>query len=1169
MTKFIVFLISILPFYFYAQSAHQEQQNSYNSIGKDNDWYEANTKAAPAPNRTKSSCNLNKVVYGWHPYWAGNTYLNYDWDLLSHFSYFSYEVNHTNGQPITTHGFATSAAVTAAINSGNTKVTLAVTMFPGTLTTDPNYGISEGALLTNFLANPTARQTLITNLINLIQSRGAHGVNIDFERIESSQKANFANFMVDLANQMHAAVPNSHVSTILNAVDWNNSFDFAIMNAAVDHYIIMGYDYYYGGSPTTGPTDPLFHFGSTYNYSLSKSISYYLDKGAPKNKLVMGLPYYGREWKTTSTTVPSNTVASSGTSVSYKVYKANAGGNYTAANRQFNNDSYTDIFVFNSGGISKQMYITDDVGFRKRLELINHTGIAGLGIWALGNDDGYNTFWSAIEDYLTNCFQAPCPGTIHDFGGPTKDYYNNENYTWTIAPPNAGSITVNFSSFDLENNFDFLYIYDGPTASSPQIPGSPFTGTTIPATFTTSLGAVTFKFTSDGATVKPGFKATYTCANGSSAPTTAINPSGAWQTSNFTTTFNDQDNVAVVDSFYLVSDFNGADWRANALKSYAYDKFDLNSLHADWSSHVGNWSVVANELKQTDQTSGNTNISLPVNQTNQNTFLYEWKGKIEGTGVNKRFGMHFFSDGASQTDRNNSYLVYWYPDQGKCRLHKSASNTLNFITETNVSFNPGNWYNFKVYYNPRTGVIKAYLDGVLTLSYTDTAPLQSGNAISLRTGDAVGYFDNIKVFKSRNSSALITLGTAADDIRYQNASPTSPSAKIESIVLDGNENWSTTATQLENIDWSIPASFTVNDGPGADISSFTTSNQIQANWTASTDTESGILEYLYAIGTSSGGTDVVNWTTNGTSTSLTKTGLSLVNGTTYYISVKAKNNALLETASISSNGQTLQGNSGNPVADFTFSTTVVCPGDPILFTNNSTNSTTYSWSFGQGSPASSSLENPSVVFPNSGTYTISLVAIGPGGTDILTQNINIVISGEPTAAFAPVTNPIYVPNTTAYFTNNSSNANSYSWDFGNGATSTDENPWTTYQSTGTYTVTLIVSNGICGNDTSTVELMVINNVGIGENEGNISEINLYPNPVDLELTVELNAKENTTALIETYTILGELVAVKSVQLTQGINSISPIDNLMEFAKGHYSIRIVTTETVYTKDFIKQ
>jgi hypothetical protein len=80
-------------------------------------------------------------------------------------------------------------------------------------------------------------------------------------------------------------------------------------------------------------------------------------------------------------------------------------------------------------------------------------------------------------------------------------------------------------------------------------------------------------------------------------------------------------------------------------------------------------------------------------------------------------------------------------------------------------------------------------------------------------------------------------------------------------------------------------------------------SQLHATWTSS-DPESGIAAYEYAIGTSAGGTDVVDWTSAGTDTSVTKTGLSLSDGTTYYFSVKAQNGEGLWSAVGTSNGIT-------------------------------------------------------------------------------------------------------------------------------------------------------------------------------------------------------------------------------------------------------------------------
>jgi internalin A len=84
----------------------------------------------------------------------------------------------------------------------------------------------------------------------------------------------------------------------------------------------------------------------------------------------------------------------------------------------------------------------------------------------------------------------------------------------------------------------------------------------------------------------------------------------------------------------------------------------------------------------------------------------------------------------------------------------------------------------------------------------------------------------------------------------------------------------------------------------------TSTSQLHATW-SSNDAESGIAEYHYAIGTSAGVTDVLGWTSTGTNTEVTKTGLSLAAGTKYFISVKAKNGAGLWSEVGTSNGITV------------------------------------------------------------------------------------------------------------------------------------------------------------------------------------------------------------------------------------------------------------------------
>ena len=83
----------------------------------------------------------------------------------------------------------------------------------------------------------------------------------------------------------------------------------------------------------------------------------------------------------------------------------------------------------------------------------------------------------------------------------------------------------------------------------------------------------------------------------------------------------------------------------------------------------------------------------------------------------------------------------------------------------------------------------------------------------------------------------------------------------------------------------------MRDAAGADISTTSSTTQFSANWDASTDSKSGISGNQYAIGTSAGGTQTMNWTSLGNVTTATKTGLTLNVGQTYYFSVKGVNGA--------------------------------------------------------------------------------------------------------------------------------------------------------------------------------------------------------------------------------------------------------------------------------------
>ncbi|MBC7862580.1 MAG: gliding motility-associated C-terminal domain-containing protein [Bacteroidia bacterium] len=111
-----------------------------------------------------------------------------------------------------------------------------------------------------------------------------------------------------------------------------------------------------------------------------------------------------------------------------------------------------------------------------------------------------------------------CGNTYADPGG-TSNYPPSANYTQTICAANAGDcITLQFTAFDLESGWDFLAVYDGPSTASPQVAGSPFTGSITPNQITATTGCLTLVFTSDPSVEQTGWLANLICSPCGSPP---------------------------------------------------------------------------------------------------------------------------------------------------------------------------------------------------------------------------------------------------------------------------------------------------------------------------------------------------------------------------------------------------------------------------------------------------------------------------------------------------------------------------------------------------------------------------------------------------------------------------------------------------------------------------
>ena len=133
--------------------------------------------------------------------------------------------------------------------------------------------------------------------------------------------------------------------------------------------------------------------------------------------------------------------------------------------------------------------------------------------------------WTGPTTFTTQVAPPVCGGQYVDAGGANANYPNSSDSTVTICPTPGNVVTVTFTSFNTEANWDALYVFDGNSINAPQIastnppanvPGGlagGFWGTTIPGPFTSSStdGCLTFRFRSDTSINNPGWVANVTC----------------------------------------------------------------------------------------------------------------------------------------------------------------------------------------------------------------------------------------------------------------------------------------------------------------------------------------------------------------------------------------------------------------------------------------------------------------------------------------------------------------------------------------------------------------------------------------------------------------------------------------------------------------------------------
>ena len=320
----------------------------------------------------------------------GSAWKSYPFELLSTISYFSYKLDPKTGS-YTNPEQMQEWRKTAMIDSAKLKKTKV-------LLTISSHGYKNN---NSFLGDQSKWSTMIDSLTNLLKYRGADGVDINFEGLPYLKRGSFNRFIEVLRKRLNQNITNKSpiISMTLPAVDSREIFDVDHLNRFVDLFVIMGYDYN-TGPQLQGAVAPLLPF-ETENISLNNTLRYYLDIGIDPKKTILALPYYGSMWEGTLSE-DGSTSSMFERKVTYREIRSLFNEDFVTRNKLspvLEKKSMTNYFNINyPDNTSKEVWFDDDYTLGKKYDFALTNKLKGIGIWALGYDNGYNDLWDVIEN---------------------------------------------------------------------------------------------------------------------------------------------------------------------------------------------------------------------------------------------------------------------------------------------------------------------------------------------------------------------------------------------------------------------------------------------------------------------------------------------------------------------------------------------------------------------------------------------------------------------------------------------------------------------------------------------------------------------------------------------------------------------------------------------------
>ncbi|MDA1079474.1 MAG: glycosyl hydrolase family 18 protein [bacterium] len=342
----------------------------------------------------------NKVVYGFLPYWnLSDAVLQPE---LTHLSYFALTIGGNGEVRLQEDG-----SVEPGFNKLKSEQLLDIINLAAKQDTQFELVLSQFLAddIAAFLASEKAQQRLIETLDGVILAYPISGINIDIElngTPSERQRQQLVTFMTNLRQHLDARYKGMTLSIDVYAGASNNKqlWDIVALEPVVDYFVVMAYDFHRRTSPQAGPVAPLFGGSDLWDSDINEHLRAFLEY-LPKEKILLGVPFYGYEWQTENRSAQSSTFPETGSTAKItRVKELLAKAKELKVEEHWNEEALSPYLTYVEDGETYVLYYEDSRSLSYKLDYVNQLDLAGIAIWALGYEGDARELWDVINRKL-------------------------------------------------------------------------------------------------------------------------------------------------------------------------------------------------------------------------------------------------------------------------------------------------------------------------------------------------------------------------------------------------------------------------------------------------------------------------------------------------------------------------------------------------------------------------------------------------------------------------------------------------------------------------------------------------------------------------------------------------------------------------------------------------